>query len=158
MADAVNRQQMIRNIEALPARVEEAVRGLSDAQLDTPYREGGWTVRQVVHHLADSHMNALVRTKLILTEQRPTLKTYDQNAWSGLPDAKLPVAPSLAILHGLHERWAALLKSLAETDWERTALHPEAGEMTPDKLISMYSRHGENHLSQIRSLREAKGW
>ncbi len=158
MANAADREQMIRKIEMLPALLDEVLRGLSDAQLDTPYRDGGWTVRQVVHHLADSHMNALVRTKLILTEQNPTLKPYDQDAWSGLADSRLPLSPSIAILRGLHLRWVTLLKNLAEPDWTRTALHPEVGEMTPEKIIGIYSRHGENHVAQIRSLRETKGW
>ncbi len=158
MTEAADREQSIKKIEALPALLEEAVRGLSDRQLDTPYREGGWTVRQVVHHLADSHINALVRMKLILTENRPTLKPYDQDAWSKLPDSHLPIAPSLSILRGLHERWATLLRSIPEEAWSRVAVHPEAGEMTPDRLLSMYSGHGEKHVGHIRSLRTAKGW
>jgi hypothetical protein len=158
MADAAERERMIRQIEALPSLLEEEVRGLSDEQLDTPYREGGWTVRQVVHHLADSHINSLVRLKLMLTEHRPQLKPYDQDAWSRLPDSRLPIAPSLAILRGLHERWVTLLRSIPGPDWTRTAVHPEAGEMTPERIVEIYSAHGENHLGHIRSLREAKGW
>jgi hypothetical protein len=158
MADAAEREQLIRKIEALPSLLEEAVRGLSDEQLDTPYRDGGWTVRQVVHHLADSHVNALVRLKLMLTEDHPTLKPYDQDAWSNLPDSRLPLAPSLAILRGLHQRWATLLRSIPDSDWARAAFHPEAGEMTPETIMSIYSGHGEKHVGHIRSLRVAKGW
>ncbi len=158
MTESSEREKMIRRIEALPGQLQDAVRGLSDAQLDTPYRGGGWTVRQVVHHLADSHLNAFVRTKLILTEERPTLKPYSQDAWSTLADASLPIAPSLEILSGLHRRWVALLRSIPEADWSRPAFHPERGEVTPESMLAMYAGHGENHVAQIRSLREARRW
>jgi uncharacterized damage-inducible protein DinB len=150
--------EMISQIEELPSKVEAAVRGLNDEQLNTPYRQGGWTVRQVVHHLADSHMNAYVRMKLILTEDHPTLKPYDQDEWAKLGDVQQPIDSSLAILRGLHERWAAMLKSVPESAWSRTAFHPESGEVTIEGLLTLYSHHGENHVGQVTNLRAARGW
>jgi hypothetical protein len=158
MFTEAEREQMIGSVAGLPEQLEAFLSGLTEEQLDTPYREGGWTIRQVVHHLADSHMNAYIRTKLIVTEEHPTLKPYDQNAWSGLADTKLPVTSSLAILRGLHHRWVILLRDLSEGQWNRTAFHPEHGEMTAEMLLSSYVRHGETHLAQIRSLRDARGW
>jgi len=156
---AAERREKIGKIRDLPDAVEAAVKGLSDQQLDTPYREGGWSIRQVVHHLADSHMNAFVRMKLMVTENRPTLKPYDQDAWAGLPDSsRLPVQSSLAIIRGLHERWAALLEDLPERDWTRTALHPERGEVTMEGTLSTYAGHGANHVRQITGLRQEKSW
>lgn len=152
------RTNALAKIRDLPDAVEGAVRGLDDRQLDTPYREGGWTVRQVVHHLADSHLNAFIRMKLLLTEDRPTLKPYDQDDWAGLVDSRLPVAPSLAILRGLHERWAALIGSLPESAWSRTGYHPERGDISMDDLLGIYAGHGEKHVEQIRGLRRARGW
>ena len=152
------RQQLIDELAGLPARLEEVIAGLSNAQLDTPYREGGWTVRQVVHHLADSHINAFVRAKLMLTEEHPTLKPYQQDRWAELVDVQLPVAPSLAILRGLHERWVVLLRSLPEAAWSRTAHHPENGEMTLDDILRLYARHGSTHAAQIEALRARMGW
>ena len=146
-------------IRKLPGEIEAAVRGLDDRQLDTPYREGGWTVRQVVHHLADSHMNAFVRLKLIVTEDKPVLKPYDQNAWAKLIDAqKLPIGSSLAMLKGLHERWAALLESLPEQAFSRTAHHPERGEITLESQLVTYANHGVKHVGHVTALRSAKGW
>ena len=156
---AAERAEKISKIQSLPPEAEAAVKGLTDQQLDTPYREGGWTPRQVIHHLADSHMNAFIRMKLILTETNPTLKPYDQEEWAKLPDtAKLSVQASLSILKGLHERWTALLKSTTDSDWSRTALHPESGTVTLESLLNTYARHGANHVQQITSLRTAKGW
>jgi hypothetical protein len=152
------REQLIRSIETLPQELENAILGLSDQQLDTPYRDGGWTVRQVVHHLADSHLNAYTRTKLILTEEHPTLKPYNQDAWSNLPDAAQPVDSSLSILRGLHHRWTVLFRGVSESEWGRAAFHPEVGEMTTESLLASYARHGENHVSQIKSLRVSKRW
>lgn len=156
--DQAERARLIDELAALPDRVEKAVAGLTDAQLDTPYRDGGWTVRQVVHHLPDSHLNAYVRMKLILTEEHPTLKPYDQDAWSRLPDAGGPVAPSLAVLRGLHGRWTALLRALPASAWSRTAYHPENGEMSLDDLLALYGRHGATHAAQVEALRTRMGW
>ncbi|HLI30711.1 MAG TPA: putative metal-dependent hydrolase, partial [Terriglobia bacterium] len=146
-------------IEEVPARLRAAVKGLSDAQLDTPYREGGWTVRQVVHHLADSHMNSYVRFRLALTESEPTIKTYDQTRWAELRDARTaPVEPSLALLESLHKRWVLLLKSLEAADFSRTFRHPDRGTMTLDQNLALYAWHGRHHVAHITSLRERMGW
>ncbi|MBI3873177.1 MAG: putative metal-dependent hydrolase [candidate division Zixibacteria bacterium] len=159
MTTPAERTAMIAKIRQLPSQVEAAVKGLNDAQLDTPYGEGKWTPRQVVHHLADSHLNAFIRVKLILTEDKPTLKPYDQVKWANTHEAKdLPVAPSLAIIGGLHSRWSALLDSVRDTDWQRKAQHPERGEMTLDDILRLYAHHGENHVGQITGLRQRKGW
>ena len=155
---APERAARIQQIRELPASVRAAVDGLTDTQLDTPYRPGGWTVRQVVHHLADSHLNAFVRMKLILTESRPTLKPYDQNAWALLRDSAAPLPPSLAILDGLHARWTLLLDGVGEDQWSRAAVHPESGEVTLETLLKTYSNHCANHLGQITGLKKARGW
>jgi hypothetical protein len=150
---------MIAALRALPAEVRSAVAGLVDSQLDTPYRAGGWTVRQVVHHLADSHLNAYIRARLILTEANPTLKPYDQNSWARLPDAaSAPIAPSVAILDGVHDRLVRLFEGCAEGDWGRPAQHPESGAMTLEKILVIYSAHGRAHVGQILGLRATKGW
>jgi hypothetical protein len=159
MLTTAERQDMIAKIQGLPAAVEAAVQDLTDVQLNTPYREGGWTVRQVVHHLADSHLNGFIRMKLILTEERPTLKPYDQNAWANTPDAAaMPIQGSLAILRGLHERLRVLLENLPESSFGRSAVHPEVGEVTLDDWLATLAHHGEKHLAQISNLRAAKGW
>jgi hypothetical protein len=153
------RRRKIEQIRALPALLEQAVKGLSDVQLDTPYREGGWTARQVVHHVADSHMNAVIRMKLILTEDHPTVKPYDQDAWAGLPDSTgLPVDVSLQIIKGLHTRWMRLLESVGDGDWQKGGHHPESGTLTLDSILDIYSAHGERHVGQILGLRRARGW
>lgn len=152
-------RERIARIEALPSLLEAAVRGLNDSQLDTPYRDGGWTVRQVVHHLADSHMNAFIRAKLIVTEDNPTLKPYNQDDWAKTADAcRLPIQSSLMLVKVLHERWVALLKSLPESAWSRTAQHPEMGPVTLERQLVIYSGHGDKHVGQITGLRTAKGW
>jgi hypothetical protein len=159
MLSSSERRKMIETIRDLPRAVEAAVDSLGEEQLDTPYRPGGWTVRQVVHHLADSHLNAFVRMKLILTEDRPTLKPYDQDEWAKLPDtARAPIAQSLEILRGLHSRWGVLLAAVPDSAWGRSALHPESGEVTLEGLLTTYARHGEKHVGHIKSLRTAKGW
>lgn len=146
-------------IAQLPSLLRQAVAGLTDEQLDTPYRPGGWTVRQVVHHLADSHLNSYVRFRLALTEDRPTIKPYDERAWAELPDAKaIPVAVSLQLLEALHERWITLLHSLSPTDRQRVFIHPESGENSLTKAIALYAWHGRHHLAHITSLREREGW
>jgi hypothetical protein len=150
---------MLARLRQLPAAAEAAVHGLNDAHLDTPCGEGEWTVRQVVHHLADAHMNGFIRMKLILTEEQPTLKPYDQDAWARLCDStELPVRAALSILAGLHERWSGLLESVPESSWRRSATHPESGPVTLDGLLVTYARHGETHVRQITGLRAAKGW
>ncbi|MEO5580249.1 MAG: YfiT family bacillithiol transferase [Gemmatimonadaceae bacterium] len=149
---------MIAQLRACPEAMRAAVAGLGETQLDTRYRDGGWTVRQVVHHLVDSHVNAYLRFKWTVAEEHPTIKTYDQDAWAEMSDSKLPVEPSLAILDGLHERWAVFLSQLPASAWSRGLVHPERGEMTLDDLLVMYAGHGINHVRQITHLRESRGW
>jgi uncharacterized damage-inducible protein DinB len=159
MLTAAERHDLIAKIRDLPTAVEAAVKDLSAAQLATPYREGGWTVGQVVHHLADSHLHGFVRMKLMLTEVGPVLKPYDQEAWAKLSDtAAMPIESSILILRGLHERWATLLEGLAETSWQRAALHPEIGVVTLADLLADYVHHGEQHVGQVLSLRSRQGW
>ena len=150
----------IERIEAAPAAIRRAVEGLRESQLDTPYREGGWTVRQVVHHVPDSHLNAYVRFRLALTEPTPTIRPYFEDRWAELPDAqRAPVEPSLALLESLHRRWLLLLRSLGPEDWGRRYLHPEHGrEWSLDEVLGMYAWHGEHHTAHITRLRERMGW
>ncbi len=152
------RAQRIDAIATLPAQLRLAVAGLSDEQLDTPYRPGGWTVRQTVHHVADSHMNAFVRFRLGLTEDNPTIKPYDEKAWSELPDRRLPIEVSLRLLDGLHERWVHLLRAQPGSAFERLIFHPENGPMTLDAMVSLYAWHGRHHTAHITSLRDRQGW
>lgn len=154
------RRAKIDEIAAAPARMREAVRGLDDAQLDTPYREGGWTLRQVVHHVPDSHLNAYCRLKLALTEDNPTIRPYDEGRWAELGDSRAtPVEVSLTLLESLHARWVALLRSLQDEDFGRTFRHPDhAGTPTLDWLVSLYAWHGRHHAAHITSLRERSGW
>ncbi len=153
------RQGWIEDIASAPALLRGAIAGLSDAQLDTPYRPDGWTVRQVAHHLADSHMNSFVRFKLALTEDRPTIKPYDENRWVELDDGRIPDAGlSLALLEGLHARWVVLLRSLKEEQWARAFVHPESGETRLDTNLGIYAWHGRHHIAHITSLRERMGW
>ena len=153
------RQQAMAQIAEAPAKLRAAIRGLSDAQLDTPYREGGWTVRQVVHHVPDSHMNAYVRLRLALTEEQPTIKPYEEAKWAELEDARrAPVEMSLALLEPLHERWVRLLRSLRAADFSRTFAHPEHGVRTLDWLLLVYAWHGAHHTAHITTLRQLKGW
>lgn len=155
---ADQKKQFLDEIEQAPARLREAVRGLSDAQLNTPYRDGGWTVRQVVHHVPDSHMNAYIRFKLALTEDEPTIKPYMEDRWAELPDSRQPVENSLALLEGLHHRWMIVLRNLSDADWKRTFRHPELGPMTLEKTLALYSWHGRHHVAHVTSLRERMGW
>ena len=154
------RTEWIAEIADAPARFREAVHGLTDAQLDTPYRPGGWTVRQVVHHVPDSHLNAYVRIRLALTEDTPTIKPYEEARWAELPDARtLPVEASLALLEGLHVRWVGLLRGLGAAEGARQFHHPEHGRLiTVDELIAMYAWHGEHHIAHVTSLRARNGW
>lgn len=147
----------IAEIAQLPARMRDAVAGLSEAQIDTPYRPGGWTVRQV-HHVADSHLNAYIRLKLALTEDAPTIKPYDQDKWAELPDMRLAVDLSLAILDGIHTRWVTLLRSFEPGQFSRTFNHPELGIVTIDGHLQMYAWHSRHHVAHITSLRQRKGW
>lgn len=153
------RKALIEGIAAAPPKVRMAVKGLSEEHLDTPYRPEGWTVRQVVHHLADSHMNAYVRFKLALTEQEPAIKTYDEKQWATLQDSiKAPVEISLSLLELLHERWVLVLRSLAPADFRRTFQHPEWGKVTLDASLQLYEWHGRHHTAHITSLRERMNW
>lgn len=153
------RETFLNDIALAPANLRSAVKGLSEAQLDTPYRPGGWTVRQVVHHMPDSHMNAFIRVKLALTEEAPTIKPYAEDRWAELGDvAPTPIETSLCLLDCLHQRWMKLLRSLTAEQWKRTFLHPEFGLMTLDKTLAMYAWHGRHHVAHITSLRERNGW
>jgi uncharacterized damage-inducible protein DinB len=153
------RRVLIEQIAATPARMRAAVAGLSDAQLDTPYREGGWTVRQVVHHVPDSHMNAYTRLKLALTEHEPAIKPYDEAAWAKLNDVRdTPIETSLLLLDTLHARWGTLLDAMTDADFERTLRHPDYGVMTLDWLVALYAWHGRHHVGHITSLRDRNGW
>ena len=153
------RTKAIAEIATAPAGVRAGVRGLTEAQLDTPYREGGWTVRQVVHHLPDSHMNAYIRWRFALTEAEPTIKPYDEGAWANLEDAAhAPVEVSLKLLESLHERWVRLLRSLSAEDFAKTFRHPEYGVKTLDWMLFLYAWHGRHHTAHITELRNGKGW
>ena len=158
MSTTDQRTQKIAQIAALPVTLRKAVEGLSDEQLDTPYRDGGWTVRQVVHHVADSHMNAYLRFRWLVAEDKPTIKTYDQDVWATLPDSSLPIDSSLGIIDALHSRWTKFLGALSDETWSRRGLHPERGEITMDDLLDIYTEHGHNHAKQITDLRARKGW
>jgi hypothetical protein len=157
---AADRARYIEQIAAAPAELRRAVLGLTDAQLDTPYRDGGWTVRQVVHHVPDSHVNAYVRMKLGLTEERPRVKPYDQDAWIATPDVRAtPVAVSLALLEALHDRWVRLLRGLEPQDFRRTIDHPDWRDpMTLDTVLAHYAWHGRHHVAHITGLRARRGW
>jgi len=153
------RSQMIGDIDAAPAKFREAVRGLDDSQLDTPYRPGGWTVRQVIHHMPDSHMTSFIRFRLALTEEQPAVKGYDEAEWAKLHDSHtLPVAPSLQLLEGLHVRWVDLLRSMTDADFARTFSHSELGLIRLDRNLALYSWHSRHHAAHITSLRERMGW
>lgn len=147
------------DIARTPAQLRAAIEGLSPQQLDTPYRPGGWTVRQVVHHVPDSHLNAYMRFKLALTEEEPTIKPYAEDRWARLADtAATPVEVSLTLLDSLHDRWVRLLRSLRPDDWKRAFRHPELGLVTLEKNLALYSWHGRHHVAHITSLRERNGW
>jgi uncharacterized damage-inducible protein DinB len=154
------KEEWLSDIKFLPQLLENAVINLDEAQLQTPYREGGWTVQQVVHHVADSHMNAYCRFKLGLTEENPTIRPYDQAAWANLSDtAKIPINISLTLLYALHTRWYSLISDLELKDWERTIVHPEhQKEMTLWYVLGMYAWHGKHHVAHITGLRERNKW
>lgn len=153
------KREFLSNIEQTPARLRAAVKGLSEQQLDTPYRPDGWTVRQVVHHVPDSHLNAYVRFKLALTEDEPTIKPYAEDRWAELADTKsTPIDVSLSMMDLLHDRWIRLLRSLQPEDWKRTFRHPEMGVVSLEKNLALYSWHGRHHVAHITALRERNGW
>jgi len=158
-ANDAERQRFLKDVEEAPAKLRAAVEGLSEPQLDTPYREGGWTVRQVVHHVPDSHMNSYIRFKLALTEEEPAIKTYHEDRWAELSDTRTtPIQVSLALLEYLHRRWTSLLGSFKVDDWTKTLRHPEIGLMTLDQLLALYAWHGQHHVAHITRLRERMKW
>lgn len=153
------RREHIGAIRALSGEFRAALEGLTEAQLDTPYRVGGWTLRQLAHHLPDSHLNAYLRCKLALTEDTPTIKPYDEAAWAELPDSRGEVAVSLALLDALHARWVSLLEGLDESQWVRPFFHPgSGGTVTLDGLLATYAWHGRHHTAHATALRERMGW
>jgi hypothetical protein len=153
------RARHIEAIAALPAQMRRAVAGLNDNQVNTPYRDGGWTVRQVVHHVPDSHLNAYIRFKWALTEANPTIKAYEESEWAKLKDSELtPVEVSLTMLEALHARWTVLLRSMKAEDFQRKFIHPDSGPHDVDWLLQLYSWHGNHHVTHITSLRERMGW
>lgn len=154
-----DRRQWIAELDELPRTLRIAVEGLSDPQLDTPYREGGWTVRQVVHHVVDSHSNSYVRLKLGLTEDRPTIRGYDEKRWAETAEyEQVPVSSAVEFLELLHERMVSLYRSMGPADFERVIVHPESGEMTLARLLALYAWHSRHHVAHIRNLRERNGW
>ncbi|MEO8037082.1 MAG: YfiT family bacillithiol transferase [Acidobacteriota bacterium] len=153
------RRDLIEQIAEAPAKMREAVRGLTAEQLDTPYRDGGWSARQVVHHVPDSHMNAYVRFKLALTEKEPAIKPYDEAAWAELIDSRVtPIETSLVLLESLHTRWVTILRAMSAADFGRTLFHPEHGAMPLDAMLGLYAWHGRHHVGHITSLRERSHW
>lgn len=156
---AEQRKKFIDEIEQTPAEIRAAVQGLSTKQLATPYRDGGWTVREVVHHVPESHMNAYIRFKLALTEDQPTIKPYAEDRWAKLADTQLtPIEVSLALLENLHIRWVLLLRDLHQEDWKRTFIHPEMGVVPLDKNLALYAWHGKHHTAHITELRKRMQW
>lgn len=153
------RIDFIKTIEKLPAQLRKEVEDLTPQQLDTPYRDGGWTIRRVIHHIPDSHLNAYVRFKLALTEDSPQIKTYDEHLWAELKDSfETPVSVSLTLLESLHTRWAILLRSLSDEQFERTFQHPEWGNISLSKTIALYAWHSKHHLAHITELKKRMGW
>ena len=160
--ESVSAQELsafIDQIEETPARLRAAISGLGDGQLDTPYRPGGWTVRQLAHHVPDSHINSYVRFRLALTEDDPVIKPYEESRWAELTDARwMPVEPSLALLDSLHARWVPLLRSLSAADWKRSFRHPELGPVRLEQNAALYAWHGRHHVAHVTALRERMGW
>jgi hypothetical protein len=156
---AEQRQAWIAEIADAPAKLRAAVAGLNEEQLNTPYRDGGWTVRQVIHHVPESHMNAYIRFKLALTENEPTIKPYDEAAWAETADVReTPIEVSLALLENLHKRWVVLLRSMSDADFSKQFRHPELGVVPLEKNLALYAWHGKHHVAHITSLRERKQW
>jgi uncharacterized damage-inducible protein DinB len=159
LVGAAERSTFIAQIEEAPQRLRLAVAGLGDEQLDTPYRPAGWTLRQVVHHLPDSHLNAYLRFRLALTEDAPAIKTYDEARWAELEDArKGPLDLSLPLLDALHRRWTVMLRAITEEQWKCSYRHPEMGPVPLARALALYAWHGRHHVAQITSLRERNGW
>lgn len=153
------RKRLLEALMELPVQFRAAFSGLDDAQLNTPYREGGWTLRQVAHHVPDSHMNAYIRTRLALSEEAPTIRPYDQDAWAALPDYAGDIEVSLTLLDALHGRWTRLLSALDDAQWQRSFVHPEYGRVyTLDSMAATYVWHGRHHTAQVLGLRAARGW
>lgn len=153
------RTAFINEIETTPEKMRAAVDGLSDEQLDTPYRPDGWTVRQVVHHVPESHLNSYVRFKLAITEDEPTIKPYFEDRWAQLQDARVsPIGPSLDLLDALHRRWVWFLRSLRNEDFDRSFQHPEQGVVSLNKNVALYAWHGRHHVAHITGLRDRMGW
>jgi uncharacterized damage-inducible protein DinB len=157
-ATSDTRAAQIKTQRELPVQLAAAVRGLNDTQLDTPYRDGGWTVRQLVHHVADSHMNSYVRFKLALTEDWPTIKPYDEAAWAGLPDSQKPISSSLQLIAALHERWVDLLEAMTDGDFQKGFNHPERGRQNLATTLALYDWHARHHTAHITVLRARQGW
>jgi uncharacterized damage-inducible protein DinB len=154
-----DRSQAIATIAGIPNQLYDAVRGLDQAQLDTPYRPGGWSLRQVVHHIADSHVNAYVRHKLTITEKTPPpVKAYDENEWAKLADANAPIGSSLLLVQAIHDRWVHCLRSLSAATFGKTCVHSDRGSMTLDDLVALYAWHGSHHVAHITQLRRSNGW
>ena len=159
MLTTLERTDCIQKIQQLPTKLESAVTGLKELQLDMPTGEGKWTIRQLTHHIADANINAYSRMKLIVTENKPILKPYDQDQWAALADCKTGrIEPTLTLIKGLHERWLMFLNSLPETNWTREGIHLENGKVSLDDVLRIYSRHGETHVQQIISFREKMKW
>jgi DinB superfamily len=157
--DETQRKQMISDIEKAPAALRAVIQGLSPQQIETPYRDGGWTVRQVVHHVPESHMNAYIRFKLGLTEDSPTIKPYEEDRWAKTGDVQsTPLEVSLTLLDSLHDRWVRLLRSLKPEEWKRQFTHPELGPMPLEKNLALYAWHGRHHVAHITELRKRMGW
>jgi hypothetical protein len=157
--DETQRKQFINDIEQAPAALRAAIKNLTPQQIETPYRDGGWTVRQVVHHVPESHMNAYVRFKLALTEDAPTIKPYMEDRWAQTADVRsTPLEVSLALLDSLHHRWVPLLRSLKPEEWKRNFNHPEMGAVSLDKSLALYAWHGRHHVAHITELRKRMGW
>lgn len=152
------RREFIQTIIDLPQNLSKAVEDLNEEQLDTPYRPEGWTVRQTVHHVADSHLNSFCRFKLAATEDKPTIRPYYEDRWAELADSKLPVDVSLQILEAIHRRWVALLESFTDEDFARELIHPDSGVWTVDKFLDLYAWHSKHHTAHITKLRERNGW
>jgi hypothetical protein len=155
---AGQREQWIGEIAAVPDGFRATVSGLSEEQLDTPYRPGGWTVRQLVHHVADSHINSFIRFRLALTEDQPTIKPYDEKKWAEICDSRLPIDVSLQLLESLHHRWVVMLRGMSEGDFSRTFRHPESGVFDLNDSVALYAWHGKHHQAHIANLRKRMGW
>lgn len=152
------RDEFIKTILALPQNLANAVAGLSEQQLDTPYRPDGWTVRQTIHHVADSHLNSFIRFKLALTEVAPTIRPYYEDRWAELPDSFMPIDVSMKIIEGLHLRWATILMRMTDADYEREVIHPDSGVWTLESFLALYSWHSRHHTAHIANLRAQNGW